>query len=310
MCTSVPFLANAPCPRWEQFQSQIFAGDAALMDYVQKMAGYSLTGETQEQILILGHGIGSNGKGTLLNTIGAVLGDYTYSMPFSTLEMHQRAAIPNDLAALDGRRYVTASETNDGTRLNESRIKALTGCDPISARFLHGEFFTFRPQAKFWLAVNHRPILGDDDLDCGGASGSSRSRSGFPSHPALPWPWRPEYPGILACMVRGCLAWQRDGLTPPSAVVDATASFEADSDAVAEFLSEATELDPGAEIRAANLFAHYKQWADRQGLADRERLTATAFGRKMAERFTRIKKRGAYVYSGLARLDRVVGSDQ
>lgn len=310
MCTSVPFLANAPCPRWEQFQSEIFAGDAALMDYVQKMAGYSLTGETQEQILILGHGIGSNGKGTLLNTIGAVLGDYTYSMPFSTLEMHQRAAIPNDLAALDGRRYVTASETNDGTRLNESRIKALTGCDPISARFLHGEFFTFRPQAKFWLAVNHRPILRDDSFGFWRRIRLVPFTERFPVTPGLAVALRAEYPGILAWMVRGCLAWQRDGLTPPSAVVDATASFEADSDAVAEFLSEATELDPGAEIRAADLFAHYKQWADRQGLADRERLTATAFGRKMAERFTRIKKRGAYVYSGLARLDRVVGSDQ
>lgn len=310
MCTSVPFIADATCPRWEQFLSEIFAHDAALVEYVQKVMGYSLTGDTSEQLLVLGHGIGSNGKGTLYNTFSDMLGDYSYSMPFSTIEMQQRAAIPNDLAALDGRRYVTASETNDGTRLNESRIKALTGCDPITARFLHGEFFTFRPQAKFWLAVNHKPIVRDDSYGFWRRIRLVPFTETFPVTPGLAVALRAEYPGILAWAVRGCLAWQREGLTPPAAVVKATEIFETDSDVVSGFLNEATERDAGAEVRAAELFAHYKQWALQHGFTDRERLGPAAFGRKMAERFTRVKKSHGYVYQGVSRLEIVTGSDQ
>lgn len=95
-------------------------------------------------------------------------------MPFSTIAMQQRSAIPNDLAALQGRRLLTASETNDGTRLNEARIKALTGGDPITARFLHGEFFTFRPTAKFWLSLNHKPVVRDDSQLIGAARGRTK----------------------------------------------------------------------------------------------------------------------------------------
>jgi integrase len=115
-------------------------------------------------------------------------------MPFSTVELQQRAAIPNDLAALDGRRYVTASETNDGTRLNESRIKALTGCDPITARFLHGEFFTFRPQAKFWLAVNHKPIVRDDSYGFWRRIRLIPFTETFPVTPGLAVALRAEFP--------------------------------------------------------------------------------------------------------------------
>lgn len=310
MCAGAPFISDSTCPRWEQFQSEIFAGDASLVAYVQKVMGYSLTGDTSEQILILGHGIGSNGKGTLYNTFGDVLGDYAYSMPFSTVEMQQRGAIPNDLAALDGRRYATASETNDGTRLNESRIKALTGCDPITARFLHGEFFTFRPQAKFWLAVNHKPVVRDDSFGFWRRIRLLPFTETFPVTPGLAVALRAEYPGILAWAVRGCLAWQREGLTAPTAVLEATATFETDSDVVSEFLNEATTPDPTAEVRAAELYKHYKEWADRHGLGDRERLTATAFGRKLTERFRKVRTNTGAVYLGLSRRHAVTGLDE
>ncbi len=112
--------------------------------------------------LFLLFGSGANGKGTFTNTLKAVLGDYGWNMPFATVEMRDRAAIPNDLAALVGRRFVIASETNDGTRLNEARVKALTGCDPITARFMRSEFFMFEPVAKFWLSLNHKPVVRDD----------------------------------------------------------------------------------------------------------------------------------------------------
>ena len=140
LTTTTSFDAGADCPRWTRFVDEIFGGDAALITFVQRAVGYSLTGITTEQVLFLLFGTGANGKGTFVNTLKRALGDYAYNMPFATVELNQRSSIPNDVAALLGRRFVVASETNDGTRLNEARVKALTGCDPITARFLHGEY--------------------------------------------------------------------------------------------------------------------------------------------------------------------------
>jgi len=97
-----------------------------------------------------------------MEAVRAALGDYSYSSPFSTFELYRRASIPNDLAALEFKRFVTSSETNDDTRLNEARIKAISGGDPITARYLHAEFFTFMPHLKLWLLVNHKPKVTDD----------------------------------------------------------------------------------------------------------------------------------------------------
>jgi putative DNA primase/helicase len=134
MSAATPFRSEARCPRWERFIAEAFV-DRALVGFIHRAVGYSLTGDTGEQCLFLCYGTGANGKGTFTNTLSAVLGDYAYTMPFSTVEMHQRSGIPNDLAALVGRRFVGASETSDGSRLNESRLKALTGGDPMTARF-------------------------------------------------------------------------------------------------------------------------------------------------------------------------------
>src|SRR5207249_4412834 len=148
--TPVPFDPDAKCPQFERFFVEILNRDAELVDFVQRAIGYTITGLTTEQVLFLLHGTGANGKTVFLSMLRAVLGEYAHNMPFSTIELKDRASIPNDVAALADKRLVTASETNDGTRFNEARIKALTGSDPITARFLHHEFFTFRPVAKFW----------------------------------------------------------------------------------------------------------------------------------------------------------------
>jgi putative DNA primase/helicase len=301
MSGTVPYDPTAACPRWERFNAEVFV-DPALVGFVHRAMGYSLTGETGEQCLFLGYGTGANGKGTFTNTLAETLGDYAYAMPFSTVELHQRTAIPNDLAALVGRRLVVASETTDGARLNEPRLKALTGCDPITARFLHSEFFTFRPVAKFWLSVNHRPIVRDDSHGFWRRMRLIPFTQTFPVNPTLADELRAEAPGILAWAVRGCLAWQREGLNPPAAVLDATRDYERDSDPVAEFLDEACEREPNAQAGASELYEHYKRWADRHSLSDRERLTSTMFGRKMTERFVKVRDRTAgVIYRGVAR---------
>jgi putative DNA primase/helicase len=301
MSTAVPFEPDQPCPRWERFVAEIFAADAAQIDYVQQAAGYSVTGDTSEQCLFLQDGTGANGKGTFSNTLAETLGAYAYTMPFSTIELNQRSAIPNDVAALVSRRFVTASETNDGTRLNESRVKALTGCDPITARFLHGEFFTFRPVAKFWLAVNHRPIVRDDSFGFWRRMRVIPFAQRFEVDRTLAPALHEERSGILAWAIRGALAWQTHGLRPPASVLTATQGYQTDSDPLGAFLAEACEVEPASQVGAQALYDHYREWAVRHGLSDKERLGAVAFGRKASERFTRSHTMAGKVYLGVAK---------
>lgn len=300
MTAGVPFDPDAAAPRWERFVAEVLV-DPDVVGFIRRAIGYSLTGITTEQILVLLHGTGANGKGTLTNTVKRVVGDYGWNMPFATIELRDRSSIPNDLAALMSRRFVTASETNDGTRLNESRVKALTGCDPVTARFLHGEFFTFEPCAKYWLSVNHKPVVRDDSFGFWRRLRLVPFTQTFPVNHELGLELATELPGILAWCVRGCLEWQRIGLQPPAAVVQATRDYETDSDVIGGFITDACELAPMAEVRATDLFEHYKRWANAQGLSDRERLTSTTFGRKMSERFEKTRDRSGAVYVGIAR---------
>jgi putative DNA primase/helicase len=300
MSTGVPFEATATCPRWTQFVGEVFNDDADLIAFIQRAVGYSMTGDTREQCLFLGHGTGANGKGTFTGTLSEMLGGYSYNMPFATIESQQRAGIPNDLAALRGRRFVISSETNDGTHLNEARVKALTGCDPITARFLHCEFFTFTPVAKFWLAVNHKPIVRDDSYGFWRRMRLIPFARTFDVDRGLADRLRAELPGILAWAVRGALVWQANGLFAPTAVIQATEEYEMDSDPLVSFLSEACEM--AGQSRARDLYRHYCGWADLNALSPKERLSSTAFGLKMAERFGRKRTSLGVTYLGVSAL--------
>ena len=127
MQVPVEYDLKAECPRWEQFLHQVFQCDWELIGFVQRAMGYSLTGSVREQVLFLCYGTGSNGKSVFLNMLRHLGGDYAMNIPFTVLELQHRPSLTNDLAAMAGRRLVTSSETNESTRLNEARIKALTG---------------------------------------------------------------------------------------------------------------------------------------------------------------------------------------
>ncbi len=226
MQTAAAFDPDARCPRWERFVSEIVGGDEAMVPFLRRAVGYSVTGVMTEQVLFVLYGTGANGKGTLTNTINRMLADYGWNMPFATIEMHSRSGIPNDLAALMNRRFVIASETNDGARLNEARVKALTGCDPITARFLHGEFFEFEPVGKFWLSVNHKPVVRDDSLGFWRRIRLLPFTESFPVNPTLSEELQREASEILNWCLAGCLEWQRDGLQPPEIVTEATRAYE------------------------------------------------------------------------------------
>lgn len=301
LCCGVGFDPDAKCSRWLSFLDEVFGGDRALIEFVLRALGYSLTGRTTEQCLFLCHGDGANGKSTFLQALRHVWGEYAMNTPFSTFESRQRTGIPNDVAALDGRRFVMASETNDGTQLNEARVKAITGSDRISARFLHQEFFEFDPVAKVWLAVNHLPVVRDD------SHGFWRRVRLVPfsvrftgGNPRLLEELNDEGPGILAMLVRECLKWQRNGLPASSAVASATGRYQADSDPLSDFVDEACERGEGRAVGAAELFARYSAWATLAGIGEAERLTGTAFGRRVSARFDSKKLSTGKVYMGLA----------
>lgn len=302
MTSGGDFEPDARCPRWLQFLDEVF-GDNELIDWLHRALGYSLTGDTTEQAIFIGHGIGANGKGVFCGALHAALGDYTFTSPFSTFELYQRASIPNDLAALEFRRFVTSSETNDNTRLNEARIKAISGCDPITARYLHQEYFTFWPHLKLWLFVNHKPKVADDSFGFWRRVRLipfTRRFTGEADDRRLSAKLRAEVPGILSWLVRGCLEWQKQGLDPvPECVKVATQEYRKESDILAGFIADKCIEHPNATIRASELYSAYRQWAEGEGMRDREILTSTSFGRRMRERYQKAHGRAGTFYQGI-----------
>lgn len=147
------------CPLWEAFLDRIFDGDAELIIYAQRWAGYCITGITREHVMVFGHGTGRNGKSVFINTLTGVLGGYAASAPMETFTETKSEQHPTDLAGLRGARLVTAIETEQGRRWAESKIKALTGGDHITARFMRQDFFTYTPKFKLLIAGNHKPRL-------------------------------------------------------------------------------------------------------------------------------------------------------
>jgi putative DNA primase/helicase len=227
------------------------------------LIGYSLTGDNREQCVFLCWGEGSNGKSTFLEVLRNVFGTYAHNLPFSAFELTGRSSIPNDIAPLVGKRFVTAIETNDAVRLNEARMKALTGEDAITARFMYREFFTFRPVCKIWLAFNHKPIVTDD------FHGFWRRIRLIPFKAAFTGTdidsqmiskLMAEATGILSWGVRGCLRWQAQGLGMPSTVTDATTIYRSESDPLRDFLDDCCTLQTDGQIPVKYLWGRYMDW--------------------------------------------------
>jgi len=256
------------CPLWHEFLRRITDGDDALMQFLKRMAGYSLTGVTREHALFFLHGIGANGKSVYLNTLAGIAGDYHVVAPTEVFMAARNDRHPTELAMLRAARLVTAIETEEGCRWAESRIKALTGGDPITGRFMRQDFFEFTPVFKLMIAGNHRPSLRNVD---------EAIRRRFFLVPfdvvipaderdqTLPDRLRDEWPGILEWAIEGCLEWQEDGLAPPQRVLAATDEYLASEDAFGTWLEEAVEQLHGAYETSADLYQWWSAWAEKAG---------------------------------------------
>lgn len=288
---AVPYDPRAVCPQWEAFLSGVFSGDRDLIAFIQRAVGYSLTGATQEKVFFLLHGPGANnGKSTLLAGLRALLGDYAVNTRAETFLIKKfEATVNNDIARLVGRRLVTASESEKGKELAIALIKELAGGDDmITARFLHKEFFDFVPTMKVWLATNHLPRIADSNNGIWNRIRLIPFLVSF-STPDEPLPGAPaadlgmgaklrtELPGILAWAVRGCRAWQHDGLQAPATVRAATRAYRQDEDPLAVFLEECTLRGAGPvySLKHAEVYAVYERWSSGR---DEPTLTTRQFG--------------------------------
>ena len=268
MRTGIRYNPQATCPRWDRFLCEIFEDDKELIEYVIHAVGYSLTARTNEQALFILTGGGENGKSVFLSTMSFVMGDYAHTAPFSTFVVSRNDRIPNDMAALASKRLVIAAEVNEYMVLDESRLKAMTGEDKITARFLHHEWFEFQPTFTLWLAVNRLPAVRDFTHAFWRrirVIPFNRTFTGKERDSMLPQKLRKEAAGILRWAVEGCLKWQECGLGLPKAVERATSIYQTDQDVFLRFLDECTVRCQETKVRSQNLYKAYKSWCEDSG---------------------------------------------
>jgi putative DNA primase/helicase len=255
-------------PHWQAFLDRVTGGDAELIAFLQRVAGYGLTGSTSEHALFFLYGTGANGKSTFLNAITGAIGDYCRAAPIETFTASPSDRHPTDLAGLRGARLVTAVETEEGRRWAESKIKALTGGDKIAARFMRQDFFEYTPQFKLLIAGNHKPGLRSIDEAIRRRLHLIPFTITIPAEerdPGLPDKLKAEAPGILTWMIGGCLQWQQIGLAPPKVVTEATAAYLEAEDAMAAWIADRCQLDPNAWARTIDLYASWSAWAQKAG---------------------------------------------
>jgi len=290
---------DAEAPRFRQFLEELFAGDAEVIRFVQNFAGYTLTGDTRERILAMLWGLGKNGKSTLVELLHAVLGDYAQNTDVETLLIKRHGGVGNDVAALKGARFVSAAEVEKGRQLAESKVKQLTGRDTVTARFLFGEFFDFRPEFKLWLSTNNKPIIrGTDDAiwDRIALIPFTERFVGERADTDLPHKLKEELSGVLAWMVEGCLGWQEHGLQKPGSVDEATRQYREEMDTLAAFFEDRCVIREDARVGASTLYERYRFWCEKAG---EKAETQKAFGTRLSERGFVSEKGTRAPYKGL-----------
>ncbi|OOR06470.1 DNA primase [Bacillus mycoides] len=260
---------NAECPNWKAFLESIFKthtgeADHELINYLQKAIGYSLTGVTKEQVMFFLFGNGRNGKSTFINIIQDLLGDYGRQTNSDTfLKKRNDSGINNDVARLDGARFVSAVESEEGQQLSEALVKQITGGEKMSARFLRQEYFEFTPEFKVFFTTNHKPIVKGSDEGIWRRIMLIPFTITIPKDKIdydLPDKLAKEMPGVLRWAVEGCMKWQAEGLRAPEAVKAATAEYREDMDILAPFIDENCTVNSSVRIEAKSMYENYTKW--------------------------------------------------
>jgi putative DNA primase/helicase len=274
---------DAQCPTWIKTLNSYWPGDGEMVDFIHRAVGYSLTGLITEQCLFCLFGSGKNGKSTFLAVLEELMGDYADVMPFSALEFQSRTQISNDVAALRGKRLLISSETQEDVRLNEGRIKALTGDKKMRARFLYTENLSFVQTGKYWLGFNHKPQIRDETdgiwrrimmILMGQQFGLGSRIKGLEDYLI-----EKELPGILQWAVEGCLAWLALGLEPTDSIRNETDKYRGEANPVQEFFDERVEKKAGITVTKAEFHLAYLEYCKDTG--EKYPLTRKQFARRI-----------------------------
>jgi putative DNA primase/helicase len=284
----IAFDSSAEAPYWQDALLKFQDGKPEMVRFLKRAVGYSITGDIATEVLFFLYGGGANGKSTFSETMAMLLGPYFQKAPAALLmakdKQNQGGPSP-EIARLFGTRFVIAAEIGEGQRLNEGQVKDLTGNDTLVARYLHQEYFEFRPTHKLWMYGNHKPIIRGTD------EGIWRRIKLVPFIVQIPEFERIEHfkekylflelPGILRWAVDGCLDWQHHGLLFPEQVKQATQGYRAEMDVIAAFLEECCVIGPQFQVRASELYDAYKEWCDK---GNEYKLPQRTFGTRLTER--------------------------
>lgn len=309
---------NESCPRFEQFLEEIFENKSDRSEIIaalHRLFGYSITGESIEHIfpIFIGEG-GRNGKDTLFETLGYVLGAIASTADRDCLIDGRRdtgAATPY-LRELKGKRLVWVSETRKGSRLNTAQVKYITGGNRIKARGLNENLIEFDPTHTMCLLTNYKPHIDAEDnaiwerlalvsfdltFKDDPVTPSERQRD-----PNLKNELRTEASGILAWLVRGCLNWQHEGLKIPVSMREAKEDYRKSEDTLSLFIEECCIKDINSNVSAKALYAAYKNWSGENNLQPKN---GNDFGQRMAKRFEKKHTYRGQFYFGINLLENV-----
>jgi putative DNA primase/helicase len=259
----VDYDPKADCPEWKKFLREIMNYNNELIQYIQTVCGWAITGDVSEQTMFILFGSGANGKSTFLNTLMYLLGDYAIATPTETFMSRKGEAIGNDLARLKGTRLLTTTETEQGKKIAEPLIKQITGNDRITARFLYGEYFNFQPTFKVFMATNHKPSIRGAD------HGIWRRIKLIPFTTRIPEEkqdkrleekLRLEASGILNWLLEGVSRWKKEGLKAPPVVLSATDEYRSEMDVIGNFVKDCCIQKSGITIKVRELYKAYQQW--------------------------------------------------
>ncbi len=308
--TNAQFDSNAKATRWNQFLLEIFDGDKSIVDFIQRLFGYSITGLTSDHVMPVFYGRGRNGKDTLVETIGYVLGDYAKSGTTNLLIEHGTSSSQANPHIFDlmGKRLVWVTETSSDSQLNVNQVKYLTGAGRIVARPLYGNPVEFDSTHHIVLFTNHKPRVPSESEDYAiwkrlilipltlSFVDNPQHENERPRDPNLKQQLRNEASGILNWLIEGCLQWQQEGLNPPDVITKATKQYAKSEDFIGLFLDECCILHPDAETGATDLLYQFNQWANSQGYPT---LNARKLSDRLITNFEKKRTSKGMVYIGL-----------
>jgi putative DNA primase/helicase len=269
-------------------------------------------GVNLEHKLFILWGIGRNGKDTLLKAVKFCLGDdlageIRSEMLLDQGRMRSSSGPSADIMRLRGLRLTWASETNEGRRMDAGQVKLLTGGGDLVGRPPYARREVSFPQSfTLCLLTNAKPQASAEDYALWRRICLIPFNTRFVDDPKesheklidrfLDDKLAAEAEGILVWMVQGCLEWQQDGLQPPAAVTQATDDYRADEDVLQQFIDDACIVHREASCKADRLYSEYKQWMNDNGIKP---MTGTMFGRKVSERFEKVRRNDGMRYSGI-----------